>query len=132
SQGAGAAPGRRLEKLATSITSPPSRSSVRASRSDQASVSSGVLAQPAASMTNRQQRLERIAGTPGGVWRMAQRAVDFGSEARQRAEQRVAVETVQHALPLALAADQPGALEHRQVARDRRPAHGEALGEIGG
>ena len=41
---------------------------------------------------------------------MPQRAVDFGGEARERAEQRVAVEAVEHALPLALAGDQPGAL----------------------
>ena len=78
------------------------------------------------------QALDRIPRIPTSLRRVPQRAVDLGGEARERAEQCITVQPVQHALALALAADQAGAHQHRQVVRDRRPAQREALGEVGG
>src|SRR5688572_11071895 len=53
-------------------------------------------------------------------------------EAGQVVDQVVAVEAVHHELTLALAADQAGVLQDREMPRDRRRAHREALGELGG
>src|SRR6202008_1679999 len=132
SQGASESPARKREKRATSTTSPCSRGSVCTTSSDQTSgSSSGVLAHPATSRTASKRASNRIAGVPRSLC-MAQRAVNLRGESRQRAEQRVALQAVEHALALALAGDQPGALQHREVARDRGPAHGEALGEVRG
>src|SRR5574339_735683 len=94
SHGAIAPPAGVFEKLATSITSPRSRGSSRQSWSDHTSGSSSdVLAQApsssvVASRTNLMRKrlaLDRVAGR-------TQRAVHLGGEARQRLEQRVALE----------------------------------------
>src|SRR5688572_32822441 len=115
SHGSGEAPGCRREKLAASTTSLRSRSSVRTTRADQTSGSSGVLAQPAASARQNPSRLDRIPRIPTSLRRVPQRAVDFGGEARERAEQCVTLEPIEHALPLALAGNQASALKHREM-----------------
>lgn len=51
--------------------------------------------------------------------------------AAQRVYQIVPVEPVHHVLAAALAVNQACVLEYRQVARNRRRAHREALGQIG-
>src|SRR5688572_30253460 len=125
SHGGNGAPGATLEKRATSTITPRSGESLRMTSSDHTSGSSDVPAQPARSSASP--TLDRIARVP-----VVERAVDFGGEARQRAEQRIATQPVEHALPLALAGDKPGSLQHRKVARHRGSAHAEAIGEVGG
>jgi len=68
----------------------------------------------------------------GGLRLAPQRTVHLGGEARQRPEQHVAVDAVQHALTLPLADHQARALQHGEMARHRRRAEREAVGELGG
>src|SRR5687768_15003029 len=117
--GANGAPGAMLEKRATSTIAPRSGASLRITSSDHTSGSSGVAAQPATSSART--TLDRIARIP-----IVERAIDFGGEARQRAEQRIAAQPVEDALAVTLAGNKTGSLQHRKVARHRGPAHAEA------
>src|SRR5262245_21589324 len=76
--------------------------------------------------------LDRLARRAGALRRAPQRPVDLGGEARERVEQSVAVEAVEHALALALGRDEAGVQQDRQVARHRRRAHAEAQRQVGG
>src|SRR5687768_108863 len=124
-QGVSGASGAMPEKRATSTTSPASRERLRTTSSDHTSGSSGVAAQPAT--RSARTTLDRISGVA-----VVERAIDLGGEARQRTEQRISPQAVEHALAMALAGDQTRALEHREMARHRGPAHTEALREVGG
>ena len=76
--------------------------------------------------------LDRFARRARGLGVTPQGAVDFGGEARQGVEEHVAVEAIQHALALALAYHEAGALQHGEMARHGRRAEREAFREFGG
>src|SRR6185295_18289440 len=120
---ASASPASRREKRATSMRSPVARPICRMTSLEPSRSSCGALAHALSASAARivmvlislssgfsgaSLALDRFARRVRLLRRTPQRAVQFGSEARQSVEQRVAVQAVKHALPLPFRRHQAG------------------------
>src|ERR1043166_8506720 len=84
---------------------------------------SNLGADPEAALLYRLARLRRRSWRPRG---------ELGGEAGERLHQRVAHQPIEHPLAVAPARGEAGVLEHREVARHRRPGDAQASRQIGG